>query len=100
PLGDLPQTVLTELRARMTLDAGVARDGAGLAGLVAWIGDMQALHGPAAPLVAARLIAQGALDRCESRGAHFRADFPATAEIPIHTRMTVAPHDFRIAVAA
>jgi len=90
PLDDLPEPVLAALRARMTRDTGVARDGGGLSALVAWIETMETVHGPAAPLIAARLIARGALERRESRGAHFRADFPQIAEAAVHTRMSGA----------
>ncbi|HZZ36400.1 MAG TPA: L-aspartate oxidase [Caulobacteraceae bacterium] len=89
PAPDLPASALAALRAGMTRDAGVVRDGAGLGGLVAWIDALQGAHGPALPLIAARLIAEGALARRESRGAHYRTDFPATA-IPAHSRLKLA----------
>lgn len=38
-------------------------------------------------LVTAELIAQGALSREESRGAHFRSDFPETDEEAFHTEI-------------
>lgn len=38
-------------------------------------------------LIAAELIAQGALMRQESRGAHFREDFPQTEKEPFHTEI-------------
>ncbi|MEO8926356.1 MAG: FAD-binding protein, partial [Caulobacteraceae bacterium] len=91
PTGDLPAAALTALRGRMTRDAGVTRDGAGLESLLAWIEGAQGVHGTVAPLVAARLIAQAALERRESRGGHFRADYPETAKTGIHTRMIGAP---------
>jgi L-aspartate oxidase len=53
-----------ELRAAMWEEAGLVRDGAGLA----------RLRGREHPL--ARLVAESALFRAESRGAHFRADHP------------------------
>lgn len=91
PLPDLPPAALAELRQALGRDAGVVRDGAGLAGLLARIDALEAAHGPAAPLVAARLVAEGALGRQESLGAHFRSDFPAAAAQPRHTRLT-RPH--------
>ncbi|MEH6664307.1 MAG: L-aspartate oxidase, partial [Brevundimonas sp.] len=48
---------------------------------------LAAAHGPAPALVTARLIAQAALDRCESRGGHFRADHPDAAAEARHTRL-------------
>jgi L-aspartate oxidase len=74
----------------MTQGAGVVRDAAGLTRLVGEIAALEAAHGPALPLVAAGLVARGALARRESRGAHFRTDFPALAA-PIRGRVTLTP---------
>jgi len=83
---NLPQDVIAELRGRMTAQAGVVRDAAGLGALLAWIDAAEVAHGPALPLIAARLVAGRALDRRESRGAHFRADHPAGDLTAVHTR--------------
>jgi L-aspartate oxidase len=56
--------VTAELRQSMWRDCGLVRDGAGLEKLLR------------APHLVARLIARSALFREESRGSHFRADFP------------------------
>ena len=56
--------VTPELRAAMWDDAGLVRDAAGLQRLAE------------SPHLLARLIAKSALAREESRGGHFRADFP------------------------
>lgn len=53
------------LRRQVWADAGLVRDAAGLERL------------RAAPHLLARLVAESALVREESRGSHFRADFPA-----------------------
>jgi L-aspartate oxidase len=87
---DLPEAALAELRTAMTAQAGVVRDEAGLTALIALIDRLEALHGPAACLLAARLIAQAALDRHESRGGHYRADYPQTAANAAHTRIRLA----------
>ena len=57
-------TVSPELRRAVWEDAGVVRDGAGLARLAG------------ADHLVVRLLAQAALARAESRGGHFRADHP------------------------
>jgi L-aspartate oxidase len=67
----------------------VVRDAAGLRRLLAEIGGLEALHGRALPLVTARLVAEGALARRESRGAHFRSDYPLLGA-PIRSRVMLA----------
>nr|WP_314438992.1 L-aspartate oxidase [uncultured Brevundimonas sp.] len=84
---DLPEAAMAELRAAMTDHAGVVRDASGLSGLIALIDRLEARHGSAAALLAARLIVQAALDRHESRGGHYRADYPETAAVAQHTRV-------------
>jgi L-aspartate oxidase len=73
---DLPEPDLQALRSAMSRDAGVVRTAAGLTRLLAEIDALEARHGRAGPLVAARLTAAAALARAESRGGHFRADAP------------------------
>jgi L-aspartate oxidase len=73
---DLPAAALKALREAMSRDAGVVRDGAGLTRLLDLIDALEATYGRSAPLVAARFVAAGALSRQESRGGHFRSDFP------------------------
>ena len=87
PAPDLPTDALAALRIAMTHDAGVVRDAHGLCSLVGRIEALEAVHGKALPLAAARLVAEAALGRRESRGAHFRSDFPAPAAQPVHTRL-------------
>ena len=76
---ELPDDALTELRQTMTREVGVVRRAQGLARALTVIDKLAERHGRALPLVAARLVAAAALERRESRGAHFRADFPQTA---------------------
>jgi len=71
---DLPVPALAQLRQAMSRDAGVVRRAADLTRLLVEIGALEAVHGRAAPLVAARLVAASALARTESRGGHYRAD--------------------------
>jgi L-aspartate oxidase len=71
---DLPEAALAGLRTAMSRDAGVVREAAGLIRLLAEIDALQARHGAAPSLVAARLVAHCALARAESRGGHYRRD--------------------------
>ena len=87
---DLPEDERAELRTRMSRDAGVVRDQAGLTDLAGWLGDLRARVGDAPALIAAGLIVEGALARHESRGGHFRADYPISDAVGVHTRRTFA----------
>jgi L-aspartate oxidase len=64
PIPEPLQAVTPEIRRSLWQDAGLVRDAAGLERL------------RRAPHLLTRLIAQSALARTESRGAHFRADRP------------------------
>ncbi len=75
-LNPLPETSLQALRQAMSQDAGVLRDAEGLLRLLELIDRLDALHGVCGALVAARLVAACALARRESRGGHYRSDYP------------------------
>lgn len=93
---DLPPEALAELRLAMSRDAGVVRDAAGLTRLIALIDQLQAAHGRALPLVAARLVAEAALTRGASLGAHFRSDGPID-EHPQRTFVNLVHPETRVA---
>jgi L-aspartate oxidase len=92
----LPEEALQSLRREMSRAAGVVRDRAGLSGVLDLVLSLERAHGPALPLVAARLIAACALAREESRGAHFRADHPEAGSPPRRTFTTLAEIDRRL----
>src|SRR5690606_38805945 len=75
---DLPDGDLQRLRRAMSRDAGVAPAAAALTRLLGEIDETAARVGDAPARVAARLVAACALARRESRGGHYRADFPQT----------------------
>jgi len=84
---DLPEAAMLELRAGMSTNCGVVRDAEGLLRQIALIDRLEALHAAPLPLVAARLIVEAALARHESRGGHYRSDYPDTATVARHTRL-------------
>jgi L-aspartate oxidase len=79
PPADLPAEALPALRRAMSLNAGVERTAEGLQRLLGEIDALSARHGEALALTTARLIAEAALARRESRGGHWRLDFPEAA---------------------
>ena len=85
---DLPADTLAGLRVSMAANAGVVREAIGLNTLLAEIDALEEAHGRARALVTSRLIASAALARTESRGGHFRSDYPATAEYAVRTFIT------------
>ncbi|MBO9709683.1 MAG: L-aspartate oxidase [Caulobacter sp.] len=99
PAPDLPGEALAQLRQAMSRDAGVIRDAEGLTRLTAVLDALEAAHGAAPTLVAAQLIARAALARQESRGGHFRADFPATS-LAERTFVTLATSEAGLRYAA
>ncbi|HEY3697269.1 L-aspartate oxidase [Phenylobacterium sp.] len=82
---DLPAEAVQALRQAMSRDAGVVRSGDGLSRLIEAIDQLEARHGRAAALVAARLVAACALARMESRGGHFRSDAAGPDATPRRT---------------
>ncbi len=73
-----PETMLGEMRQLMHAHVGVVRNAPGLARTLDWIMAAMRNVGPASALVVSRLIVEGALARKESRGGHYRSDFPQT----------------------
>jgi L-aspartate oxidase len=88
---DLSPEALQTLREAMSRCVGVVRDAAGLGEALAVIARLEAEAPGALPLAAARLIAEAALGRAESRGGHFRADYPQTAAVADHTHVHAGP---------
>ena len=96
PYPDLPPAALAGLRAAMSRDAGVVRDAAGLERLLRTIDALEAAHGRAPVLVAARLVAFAAAARRETRGAHVRLDFPGLSAAAQRTRLTLQQAERRV----
>ena len=76
----LPHDALQSLRVAMSLKCGVVRDATGLAEVADLIETLRDQHGPARALTTAGLIVQSAQARHESRGGHYRSDYPETGE--------------------
>jgi L-aspartate oxidase len=85
------------LRDTMSLKVGMARDAQGLREALAAITAVeQAGNGEPALLnmtASAKLVAAAALQRRESRGAHFRTDYPQSSATPTRSFLTLADAD-------
>ena len=89
--GDLPDHVLQALRQAMAAQCGVVRTANDLTRLLTQISDWEDQYPEARALCASRLIAAGALRREESRGGHFRADYPTATDQPARTFFSDRP---------
>ncbi|NHK28937.1 L-aspartate oxidase [Parvularcula flava] len=84
------------LRRTMAYRAGILREKDGLMAAMEVIGELEERpslnSGMLNCLLTATMILAGALDRRESRGSHFRTDYPEKASPPpVHTVMTFSP---------
>jgi L-aspartate oxidase len=81
------------LRDAMTRLVGLERDEAGLREALAVIAQVERAGGPEPALLnmtaAAKLVAAAALERRESRGGHWRRDYPSTDETGRRTFLTL-----------
>lgn len=85
------EALIGMLRIAMHAHAGVARNAAGLNNLVEMFAGLTPEARLASPFVTARLIVACALARQESRGGHYRTDFPATSPTPTRTFIRRGP---------
>ncbi|MEO1265234.1 MAG: FAD-binding protein, partial [Pseudomonadota bacterium] len=95
----------TTIRDIMQSDVGVVRDGDGLRDAVRALGELQEAAGPDRALanmaLTARFIAESALRRKESRGGHFRSDYPKPdPALAARKTVTLAGLDLRTGTAA
>jgi L-aspartate oxidase len=98
PLPAIPPqdaAALAEVRGIMERCVGVVRDDAGLSQAIARLADLSERGSDAA--ATGLMITRSALDRCESRGAHWRSDHPG--QLPArHSVFTPAAADAPCAV--
>ncbi len=87
---ELQPADLKRLRDAMGRHAGVMRTEDGLRTLLRLIDELDVQYPGALALVSARLIAACALNRRESRGSHYRPDYPATKTQGERTFTTLA----------
>ncbi|MEO1136086.1 MAG: L-aspartate oxidase [Pseudomonadota bacterium] len=91
PSKPAPKPEMKRLRKAMSEGCALIRDAAGLQSLISAIHEInetaEMTSGLKSAVITAELIAQGALMREESRGGHFRSDFPDTEAEAFHTEI-------------
>jgi L-aspartate oxidase len=98
PAKPAAREAMKKLRTAMSSGCALNRSEESLIEVLEAIAELHATEpmtsGLKSALVSAELIAQGALAREESRGAHFRSDFPETDEEAFHTEIAAETDDF------
>ena len=93
PPAPAPQDVANKLRTSMSAGCALIRTEIGLMDVLETISELNEREdmtsGMKSALVTAELIVQGGLSREESRGAHFRGDFPESDDEPCHTEIAI-----------
>lgn len=84
-----PSPARAEIRLLMDAQVGVVREASTLKAAAQRLGELGDAHGDDLSLVAL-LVTEAALAREESRGGHFRADFPAPAAMARHSQTRLA----------
>ena len=86
---------MSKLRETMSKNCALVRSEASLTSALETIEELNhsddMTSGLKSALVTAELIVQGALSREESRGGHYRTDFPSSDEQPCHTEICTKP---------
>lgn len=97
PSKPAPQEPMQVLRASMSKGCALIRSEESLIDTLETIAELNTYEdmtsGLKSALVSAELIAQGALAREESRGGHFRSDFPDREEEAFHTEISAEIED-------
>ncbi len=91
PVPLLDASTLAMLRGAMGEDASLVRNAVGLQELLSRVQSWVTPLGEPNPLLVARLLVSAALARQESRGSHFREDFPLTQVVACSTLQRL-PH--------
>jgi L-aspartate oxidase len=104
PASPIPALLIAQLRQIMSANVGVIRNREALVQALGTIERLERTAGPASLFVniatTAKLIAAGALAREESRGGHFRSDFPEPREAWRHRTFMTLDDANRIAAGA
>lgn len=91
---------MAALRHAMSQGGALLRSKESLEATLTVIDDLTAYEamtsGLLSALITARLIVRSALSRCESRGGHYRTDFPEISSTPAHSDCTLVQNTIKI----
>lgn len=84
---------LQKLRIAMSENAGVIRNENGLKSLLQTIDNLNETEVCPNEILVAKMIAQSAFNRKESRGGHYRDDYPELIEPPKHSNLAISKNN-------